>query len=75
MVILKPKAAEDYIIVLVRNFVKIKSLFVSVDINVSVYYTNNNDGYIFFKILPLFAKKISMRGNLRRMACFLLIIV
>jgi hypothetical protein len=47
MVILKPKAAENYVVILIRNFVKIKSLFVSIDINVSVYYIGNRDGYIF----------------------------
>jgi hypothetical protein len=46
MVILKPRAAENYVVILVKNFVKIKSSFVSININVNVYYTGNRNGYI-----------------------------
>jgi hypothetical protein len=74
MVILKLKAAEDYIVILVRNFVKIKSSFVSVDINVSVYYIGNNGGCIFFPNPSIIREEMSMRDKLKRMACFLLII-
>jgi hypothetical protein len=74
MVIFEPRAAEDYVVILVRNFVKIKSSFVFIDINVSVYYTGNRGGYIFLLNSFINRGEMSMRDKLRRMACFLLIV-